>query len=291
MQARANLSGILWMVTAMAAFAIEDALIKHCARQLPFGQVLVLFGLAGAGIFAALVRLAGGTLFRRDVLSRLMLVRAVFELAGRLFYFLAVALTSLSSATAILQATPVLVVLGGGVFFGERVGWRQWCAVGAGLVGVLIVLRPAAGDFSVLSVLTVIGIIGFAGRDLASRAAPASLSAPHLGFYGFLTVVIAGTLYSLWDARVFVWPDAISAASLAGAVAFGVLAYGALMKAMRTGDIATVTPFRYTRLLFGLGLGMLFFGERIDAPMIIGCACIISAGGLIAWHRHATRKG
>mgnify|MGYP000967016389 CR=1 FL=1 len=58
----------------------------------------------------------------------------------------------------------------------------------------------------------------------------------------------------------------------------GCLAYAALMRAMRTGSVAVVTPFRYTRLLFGLSLGVWVFGERVDGPMLLGCAVIIGAG-------------
>ena len=186
----ANLRGIAWMVLAMAAFAVEDVLVKQAARAWPLAQVLLGFGLGGMLVFA----LAGGRgarpLWDPAVASRAMRVRAVFELTGRLFYALAIALTPLSSATAILQATPVLVVLGARVFFGERVGWRRWCAVAIGLAGVLIVLQPGPEGFSALSLLTVVGLVGFAGRDLASRAVPATLDTRHLGFYGFATVEI-----------------------------------------------------------------------------------------------------
>ncbi|MFZ2988629.1 EamA family transporter, partial [Ideonella sp.] len=103
------------------------------------------------------------------------------------------------------------------------------------------------------------------------------------GFFGFATVLVAGALYAVWDGRAFVWPDAHAAAMLAGSVLIGTSAYAALMKAMRTGDIATVTPFRYTRLLFGVGLGVLAFGEPLDAGMVLGGVVIASAGLLIAW--------
>ncbi len=53
----------------------------------------------------------------------------MFEVAGRLFYTLAIALTPLSSASAILQATPLVVVMGAALIFGERVGWRRWTAI------------------------------------------------------------------------------------------------------------------------------------------------------------------
>jgi len=35
-------------------------------------------------------------------------------------------------ATTILQATPIIVVLGAMVFFGETVGRLRWCAIVAG---------------------------------------------------------------------------------------------------------------------------------------------------------------
>jgi drug/metabolite transporter (DMT)-like permease len=278
-----NVRGVLWMVAAMAAFSLEDAFIKRATRVWPVGQVLITFGLLGALCFAAAARRSRTRLLVPELLSRPMRVRAGFELIGRLFYVLAVALTPLSAATVILQATPVLVVLGGSLVFQERVGWRRWAAVVAGLVGVLLILRPDAEAFSPLSALTVVGMVGFAGRDLASRAAPPALGTVHLGWAGFLTVVVAGALYAVWEGRAFVAPKADTSVLMVGAVLVGVLAYAALMKAMRTGDIATVTPFRYTRLVFGVGLGVLVFGERLDAGMVLGSVVIASAGLLIAW--------
>lgn len=283
MHASDNFKGICWMVAAMGTFALEDALVKAAARQLPIGQLLMMFGLGGMLAFVAFPRRGGVGLLHVAARSKAMLVRAGFEFIGRLFYVLAIALTPLSSATAILQATPVLVVLGASVYFGEKVGWRRWVAVVMGLVGVLVVLRPAAADFSWLSLLTLVGMAGFAGRDLASRAVSPLLSTRHLGFYGFLTVVAAGAVYGVWDGRAPVVPTLASAAAVAGAVMIGVLAYACLMKAMRTGDISTVTPFRYTRLLFGVGLGVVAFNETVDSAMLLGCAIIAGAGLFIAW--------
>ena len=159
----------------------------------------------------------------------------------------------------------------------------RWAAIGVGLVGVMIVLRPGSDAFSPLSILAVIGMLGLAGRDLASRAAPKSLSTVLLGLYGFLTVVVAGAAFSLWQGRAFVWPDPLAALFVLGAVCIGVFAYTALMKAMRTGEVSVVTPFRYTRLVFGVGLGVVVFGEKLDSATIIGCALIVATGLFIMW--------
>lgn len=294
--ADADLRGILLMIAAMAGFALEDALVKVAVRSLPPGEVLVLLGLGGASVFAALARRDGTVLLAADVLSRTMRVRAVFEVVARLFYFLAVAFIPLSTATAIMQATPVLMVLGARVAFGEQVGARRWCAVLLGFAGVLVVLRPTADDFSPLSLLAVLGMVGFAGRDLASRAAPASFGTRRLGFLGFLAIAFAGLLYSVWDHGIRgggtpTLPDGRTALVIAGAVLVGVLAYAALMRSLRTGGLAAVAPFRYSRIFFGVGAGILFFGERPDPVMLLGCAIVLAAGLLVALEGRTRRGG
>ncbi len=273
-----NLRGSLWMIASMAGFAVEDAFVKAAAVQLPVGEVLMIFGLGGAIVFGFMAYMRKERLFTADVVSRTMRIRVVFEFVGRLFYVLALAMTPLSSTTAILQATPIIVVLGAAVFFGEKVGWQRWAAIIVGLLGVLVILRPSSDSFSWLSMLAVIGMLGFAGRDLASRAAPLSLSTSILGLYGFLTIVLAGACYSLWEGRALTMPDAKVSAFMLGAIIMGVFAYSSLMKAMRTGEVSAVTPYRYTRLLFGLSLGVLLFGETLDMPMIIGCLLVVFSG-------------
>lgn len=276
---RENLVGSLWMVAAMAIFAVEDAMVKAASTRLPVGEVLVLFGLGGALLFACLALARRELLFSSDILSRAMRIRACFEVTARLFYVLALALTPLSATTVILQATPIVVVFGAAIFFHERVGWQRWAAILIGLVGVLIVLRPGAESFSPLSVLALIGMLGFAGRDLASRAAPRSITTSVLGFYGFAAIVVAGIAYALlWERTDFILPDGSTTAFLLVAVLCGALAYSALMKAMRTGVVSVVTPFRYMRLLFGVALGVLVFGEQIDLPTVIGSLIIVLSG-------------
>ncbi|MDQ2094546.1 DMT family transporter [Rhodalgimonas zhirmunskyi] len=280
---RANILGGIWMVVSMAAFAIEDALVKTAAETLPVGQVLVLFGLGGASVFAGLAALNKERLFVTDVLSRPMQIRACFEVLGRLFYMLAIALTPLSSATVILQATPLVVVAGAAIVFGEKVGWRRWAAILIGLIGVVVIIQPGTDSFSILSVLAVLGMIGFAGRDLASRAAPATLGTTLLGFYGFLSIIIAGIVFSCWEMVPFVKPDIKASLCLLAAMLAGTFAYASLMKAMRSGEVSVVTPFRYTRLVFGLTLGIAFFGERLVPSMMFGAGLIIVSGFFILW--------
>ena len=100
-----TLRGSLLMVLAMAAFALEDMFIKSAAQSLPVGQILILFGAGGMVIFALMARAQGEPLWNPVFCTRALLLRSVAEVAGRLCFTLAIALTPLSSASAILQAT------------------------------------------------------------------------------------------------------------------------------------------------------------------------------------------
>jgi drug/metabolite transporter (DMT)-like permease len=272
-----NLRGAAFMTASMAGFAVEDAFLKRASGEAPLGQALVVMGLIGILFFRLLARRQGAEPFPRALLSRGMLVRSGFEIAGRLFYALAIALTPLASASAILQATPLLVVAGAAVLFGERVSLARWLAVLAGFAGVMVILRPGLEGFSPLSLLAVAGLVGFAGRDLATRAAPPALSNAQLGVAGFLMLAAAGAVMLPFQGGP-VEMTAGAAALTLGAAVFGIAGYHFLTIAMRSGEVSAVTPFRYTRLVFALVLAVTFFGERPDAATLAGAAVVVGAG-------------
>jgi drug/metabolite transporter (DMT)-like permease len=271
-----NQRGAAYMTVSMAGFAVEDVFVKAAAQTLPLGQVLLTIGLAGMLVFAAMAARQGEALLPPAFLSRAMLIRCGFEITGRLFYGLAITLTALSTTSAILQATPLVVVAGAALVFGEKVSLQRWLAVLVGFAGVLVILRPGS-DFSTLSLLAVIGLLGFAGRDLATRAAPKGLSNRQLGALGFAMLATAGAILLAVSGGAQV-PSGLVLAHLAGGTVFGMLGYHALTYAMRTGDVSAVTPFRYTRLIFAMVLAMALFGERPDLATWIGSGLVVGSG-------------
>lgn len=271
-----NQRGAAFMTASMAGFAIEDVFVKAAAQTLPLGQVLLTMGLAGMVVFAAMARAHCEPLLPPAFLTRAMLIRSGFEITGRLFYGLAITLTALSTTSAILQAAPLVVVAGAALIFGEKVSWQRWAAVLVGFAGVMVILRPGS-DFSALSLLAVVGLLGFAGRDLATRAAPKGLSNRQLGALGFAMFALAGAILLAISGGARM-PDLVTAGHLAAGAGFGMLGYHALTYAMRTGDVAAVTPFRYTRLVFALVLAMVLFGERPDLATWIGAGLVVGSG-------------
>ncbi|MFZ5964503.1 DMT family transporter [Thalassococcus sp. BH17M4-6] len=276
-----NLRGSAFMVLAMLGFALEDAFFKSATGlgSVSPGVGTVMFGLLAFTIFAGIARAKQIPLWHPAYLQRGLLIRTGFEICGRLFFALALAYTPLSTTSAILQAAPLVVTLGAVLVLGETVGPRRWAAMAVGFAGVLMILRPTPSGFEASAIFAVLGMIGFAGRDLATRTSPAQVHSAQLGLLGFAVVTLAGAIIILFEAGPPALPGADAALRICGTAFCGVLGYSALTRAMRTGEVSVVAPFRYSRLIFALIIAVAIFGERPDAMTLAGAALIVVSGG------------
>lgn len=274
-----NLRGSLFMALAMLGFAIEDAFFKAATGGgVSPGVGTVIFGGIGTAFFVAKARLGTAPVLVRAMIEGRLLIRSAFEILGRLFFALSLAYTPLSTTSAILQAAPLFVTLGAALLLGEAVGLRRWLAMAVGFAGVLMILRPSAGGFDATASFAVLGMIGFAGRDLMTRASPPGVSATQLGFLGFVMVALAGLVITVFEPQPLAAPSLPAVAFLLCTGLSGIIGYSALTRAMRTGEVSVVAPFRYTRLLIALVIAYLVFGERPDLLTYLGAALIVASG-------------
>ena len=282
--------GSLLMVAAMAGFAIEDVLIKQLKGTLPIGEVILLLGCCGCLVFSVAASLSGSSVFVREALSRAVVVRNLCEAVGSVAFIMALALTPLSSASAILQATPLAITLGAALLLGERVGWRRWSAIGVGFIGVLLVIQPGMAGFTPASLLAVAAVLLLGFRDLSIRSVPPQVGSVQLAAWGFFALVPGGIVTLLVLDETPVMMSAPDLLRLAAAVVMGCLGYYALIAATRTGEVSAVVPFRYTRLVFALVLAYMVFGERPDALMLTGTALIVGTGLYTIWRTAVRRR-
>lgn len=272
-----NLQGITLMILAMAGFALGDVGIKALSVGLSLSQIVLIIGVVGTSFFGALCLIKGEAIFPRAFLHPSVSIRGLAEVTAALFMVNALALTPLSLVTSVTQAGPLVVAIGAVVIFREKVGWRRWCAILTGLAGVMIILRPGTDGFNALALLAVGAMLALAARDLATRATPKTLSNLQLATVGFTSFNVAA-LVLLPFTGAWRMPDGQQIALLALAIVPTIGGYYAITAAMRIGEISVVTPFRYTRLLFGLVLGITLFGETIDLWMIAGGTLIVGSG-------------
>jgi drug/metabolite transporter (DMT)-like permease len=273
-----NVQGILLVIVAMAGFTVEDMFIKTLTATLPVGQILFLIGLGCGAIFAGLALARGNRLRAREAWRPMLLARAGTEAVAAIAFASALARVDLSVVAAVFQATPLVITMGAALFLGEQVGWRRWTAIGLGLTGVLLIIRPGLDGFDMAALLPLVSVVAVATRDLITRRVAGTVSSTVISFQGFASLIPAGVLVLLVAGTPPVAMDHVETAQITGAMLFGALTYYCIVQAMRVGEASAVTPYRYTRLLFSLGVGVFVFGERPDALTLMGAALIIGTG-------------
>lgn len=277
---------IFRMILAMALLALGDAMLKMAALTLPPAQVMVTVTLASALGFALIVRRLGLPLFPPVFWTPVVLARSAAEAAAGFCMMSALAAIPLVTLTAITQSVPILVTLGAVFFLGEAVGTRRWIAVAIGMIGVLVILRPGAEPFS-LGILAAVGAaLSLAARDVFTRAAPKSIHVGQLAIWGIGAGIPSGIIWWMITGTAVV-PGPQASLALFIAVASLMAGYWAITSSVRMAEVSLVVPFRYSRLPFGVILGMLLFGENLDLWTFVGAAIIVLAGIYIL---HRERK-
>ncbi|MDP2581727.1 DMT family transporter [Shimia thalassica] len=273
-----NIQGILLVVFAMAGFTIEDMFIKQLSDPLPTSQILIWLGLGSSLIFAALAVLRGDRILAPEAWKTLPLIRAAGEAVAAMAFASALALVDISTVAAVFQALPLVITMGAALFLGEKVGWRRWTAIGLGFIGVLLIIRPGMAGFDPATLLVLIAVFAIVVRDLVTRRLDPSISSYVVSMQGFASMVVAGLVMMPFTTKAAGVIGSSEAAMFAGAILFGALGYWGIVTAMRLGEASVVAPYRYSRLLFSIIIGVVVFGERPDLPTLAGAALIIGSG-------------
>lgn len=272
-----NLLAISAMVGSQAVFTVNDALMKLAARELPGGQAIFIRGLLAIVLALALAVAMGGLRSwpsRRD--WPLIGFRNIGEVGATLLYLTALFNMPIADATAILQFLPLAITAGAALFLREHVGWRRWLATLVGFIGVLLIIRPGTPAFNGWSLVALAAVAAIVLRDLTTRRIDRQVPTVLLTLISSLSVTTAA------GCLAFVEPWHMPTAkglAMAGSAAFFVLAgYYLIIEAMRRGDVAVVSPFRYSVILWAILAGVLIFGEAPDPLALAGTAVVIVAG-------------
>lgn len=274
---------ILYMVLAMLFFTAADLFVKLASSSLSSGMITSLMGFGTALCFLIGIRATSGVVFSKAYLHWTLALRNFGEAMAALGMIISLSLVDLSTVTAILQSQPLLLTAAGALFLSEKVGIRRAMAVLIGFVGVLIILRPTQDSFALSNVVVLVAVIGMTIRDVGSRQMPSHIPTFVAAFYGGMAIGFVG-LATLWLEGVVTIPQGGTYFYTAAMIITGAAGVYLITNAMRLGAVSVVSPFRYVKIIFGIGAGVLVLGERPDIYVLIGSA-IVTAAGLYAFMR------
>ncbi|MDB2361378.1 DMT family transporter [Amylibacter sp.] len=273
-----NFKGILLMLIAMAGFTMEDLFMKKLSVNLSTGQILITLGFGSSLVFALMAKSKGYKLTAKIFWSKGMIIRQFAEGIAAVAFITSLTLIPLSTVAAVFQATPLIITMGAALFLGEAVGWRRWLAIIVGLIGVLIIIRPGLNSFDPNVGYVLIAVLFVTVRDLITRKLPMNVPSTIVSFQAFASLIIAGGILIFLSDQKIVSLDENQIYFVLGGIIFGVIGYYCIVASTRIGEAGVVTPFRYSRLLFAIIIGFLFFNERPDFYTLLGASIVIMTG-------------
>ena len=283
-----NMRGALLMIGSMAAFTINDTFVKLLLQDVPFSQVLVIRGIVALIVVSLLCWRMGALRFsytRED--WKMLGLRALAETGAAYFFLTALANMPIANITALLQLLPLTVTLGAALFLGHSVGWRRLLAIAIGFMGMLLIVKPAGEDFNQFTIYGLIAVICVTVRDLATRKMSDAVPSMFVTWSTSVAVLLFFVLWSVQEDWITLsTQQSIWLIGCSISICFG---YLLSVLVMRRGDIAFVTPFRYTGLLWALIAGYYVFGDWPDTLTLIG-ALIIVGMGIFTMMREAQLK-
>ncbi|TPJ39433.1 DMT family transporter [Mesorhizobium sp. B2-6-5] len=269
--------GPLFMIVSTGSYLVNDTMMKLATAGLPSYEVLFLRGAAATlWGFPLLFALGYGKqiplIFDKRVLRRNLL-----ELAAIPCYVVALANMQIADSTALGQITPLLMLVGSSILFGERIGGQRMALIGLGFIGALMVAQPTMQGISVYALLALGNATFAAARDLAGRKITAEVPGMIVAISAVVVVLIGAGAAHLVSER-WVAPEAHHLLLMAGAGFFLIFGHFFIFMAYRVGPTGAVAPFYYCFTVWAVISGLLVFGQFPNALAVCGILLVVCSG-------------
>jgi drug/metabolite transporter (DMT)-like permease len=279
------LLGIGIMLLATIFLSAGDAASKYLATSVPALHIVFLrYAISGLILLAIVAARNDWGLFRTRR-PGMHLLRGCGVIGSSMLFVSSLRQLPIADATATSFVAPLFVTALSIPMLGERVGWRRWLATLAGLVGVLIVVRPGGAGFQPASLLPALSALCWAFSLIVTRMMSGSENAiatvTYSTVFGALVMTLLLPLHWVTPTWETAWVGLfIGAVSTAG--------HWLVILAFRYAGASLLAPFSYIQLFWASLFGFLLFAALPDVWTLVG-AVIIAASGLYTAHRERIR--
>ena len=271
--------GIALMVLAMCLMASMDATAKWLVEDHSIAQILLVRFSMFLAVAMALAWRRGLRRTARSARPGLQVLRCLVMLAEIYAFIWAFSLLPLADVHGIAAVSPLIAMALAAALLGERVGWRRWIAVGVGLVGVLVIVRPGSGAMGWAASIAVAAAFLWALFQVLVRKVGLEDSVETTSLY---TAAVAVAVLAC--AAPFMWrpADGEGWTLMLTVGALGSLGHLVLFRALQLAPASVLQPFGYAMVVWAAAMGFLLFGDVPDAWTVAGVAIVV-AGGLYAF--------
>ncbi|UWQ30684.1 DMT family transporter [Leisingera sp. M523] len=269
----------LWMIGAIVSFSAMAIAGREAGLTLDTFEVMTYRSLVGVIIVVALLTATG----KWHQVSRARLgvhaVRNLFHFTGQNLWFLAVTLIPLAQVFALEFTSPLWVIILSPLLLGEVLTRRRMLAAAIGFAGILIVARPSPDTLNLGIGAAASCAIFFALTAILTKRLTRHETTASILFWLTAMQLVMGLLAAGWDGDMAL-PDATTLPWLVLIGIAGLTAHFCLTTALSLAPASVVVPVDFARLPAIAILGMVIYGEALDAWVLSGAAIICIANYL-----------
>jgi drug/metabolite transporter (DMT)-like permease len=285
-----NQLGISLMIGAMLSFSVQDGLSRYLADTYNTPMVVAFrYWVFAAYVMILAARRPEG--IRAAIHSTRLpihILRAVLLVIEIAIMIWAYTMIGLIETHAVFAFCPLLVVALSGPLLGEKISLHRLIALGVGMVGVLVILRPGSGVFSWAAALPLVSALFFALYSVLTRLT--ARAEPNFPSFFWPAVIGAFIMTFIgvpkWETVApHDWPWMFAYAAVS------VLSNWLLLRTYELAEASAVQPFAYMQFVFIALIGIFAFGESLSLVVVLGASLVIAAGIYALWSERAPRNG
>lgn len=281
-----NTAAILWMLLWALSFNASMSLAKILSKDISSFMIVFIRLCFGLVFLFPFIAKEGMSLFQTQRWG-LHILRMIFVCLGMVCTYYAYTRLPLAFVISIGFTEPIVISLLSVFFLGDRLSFTQWGLIFLGYLGVLIMIKPESGQWGIaVFVALAANVFSSCAIIIVKKLSQSESTLKILVYFQILSVFFVGFF------AIFFWQtpslrDTLILLLIGGA---GSISQLCTIKAMQNGDPSALSPFEYTRLVFAIPIGMIFFDETPTVWAILGSLAIIACNLLLSFHQFRKKK-
>jgi drug/metabolite transporter (DMT)-like permease len=267
----------LWMAGWLTLMLMITVAGREALHELNVFQLMLMRSVFGLVLLSPLIWRAGGFAVVRTRRLPQHIGRNTLHFGAQLGWFYALTLIPIGQVVAIEFTMPIWTAILAAMFLGERLTIGKFAAIVLGVVGVVMIVRPATGEINPGQLIALAASVGFAVSIAMVKSLTRTEQTVTIIFYMLAVQGIGAVLPAL---HFWQWPS-LPVLGWAFVVAFaGTFSHYCMARALLYADATVVVPMDFLRVPLTALMGWLLYSERLDAFTVLG-ACLILAGNLV----------
>ena len=261
----------LWMAGWLALMLVMVVAGRETTREMNVFELMEIRSVIGFCLLLPFVYRNGG--FASMTTRRLPqhIGRNLVHYAAQLGWFFALTLIPIGQVVAIEFTMPIWTAILAASFLGERMTAWKLSAIMLGIVGVIIIVRPATGEVNPGQLIALGAAVGFGISMALVKLLTRTESALAIIFWMIVVQGVAGLIPTLY---VWAWPSAYVWFWVVVIAICGTFSHYCLASAMRYADATVVVPMDFLRVPLTATAGWLLYSERLDLFTVLGAVLI-----------------